>query len=195
MVGLSSSFGHCFAVARMANDNRRSQRVNDDESSKSKKKTVTPDASPSNASSSRRSSRETSSIYKVKDDENNKSSKKTVTPNASPASSSRRSGVTPVKENVVNTRKSERLGKKKPSGVSPVKGKSGKTHEQVITTPTKSNDRRKKSDVGVSVSPSMSSMKSKKEEVVNGGRKRKRGDTSKGLSKAPRVQTEEGGAK
>ncbi|XP_076957607.1 uncharacterized protein LOC143633143 isoform X2 [Bidens hawaiensis] len=176
----------------MANDNRRSQRVKDDESSKSKKKTVTPDASPSNASSSRRSSRETSSIYKVKDDENNKSSKKTVTPNASPASSSRRSGVTPVKENVVNTRKSERLGKKKPSGVSPVKGKSGKTHEQVTTTPTKTNDRRKKSDAGVSASPSTSSMKSKKEEVFNGGKKRKRGGASvrNGSSKAPRLQIE-----
>ncbi|KAI3793762.1 hypothetical protein L1987_36384 [Smallanthus sonchifolius] len=159
-----------YSVAEMANDNRRTHKVKDEENIKSKKKTVTPDAFP--ASSSRRSSRETSSGKRTKEG--------------------------PVKENLINTRKSERLEKRKPSGTTPVKGKSKKTDEQVITTPGKKNDRRKKFDVGTSaaspVSPAASNVKSKKEKVVNGGRKRKRVGTctNKGLSKPLKVSTEEG---
>ncbi|KAI3799370.1 hypothetical protein L1987_34664 [Smallanthus sonchifolius] len=158
------------AIAKMANDNRRSHKVKEDENINSKKKTVTPDASP--ASSSRRSSRETSLGKRTKEG--------------------------PVKENLINTRKSERLEKRKPAGTTPVKGKSKKTDEQVITTPGKKYDRRKKFDVGTSaaspVSPAASNVKSKKEKVVNGGRKRKRMGTctNKGLSKPLQLSTEEG---
>ncbi|KAK9061557.1 hypothetical protein SSX86_018739 [Deinandra increscens subsp. villosa] len=148
--------------------------------------------------------------HKVKDEENIKSKKKTATPvaSASPASSSRRSSretssgkpknESLIKENIISTRKSERLGNRKPSGTTPVKGKPEKTHDRNITTPTKKSDRISAANLKSRspVSPDTSSMKSKKEKAVNGGRnrKRKRVDTSvnKGLSKPLRVRTEEG---
>lgn len=109
----------------MANDNHRSLKVKDDENIKSKKKTVTQDASP--PSSSRRPFRETPSRKQTKE---------------SPIKES------PTKEDLINTRKSERLGKRKPSGTTPIKEKSEGAHEQRITTPMKMYDRRKKLDVG-----------------------------------------------
>ncbi|KAM0022881.1 putative DNA helicase [Helianthus debilis subsp. tardiflorus] len=150
----------------MANDNRRSNKVKEDDN-KSKKKGVTPDASP--ASSSRRSSRGTKE--------------------------------SPIKENQISTRKSSRLEKRNVSSTTPGRGKAEKTNEQTIT-PTKQHDRRKKLDVGISavnlrsrgtVSPATSDMKSKKRQVVGGGRKRKRigACINKDLSKPPSAKTEE----
>ncbi|KAL8193230.1 hypothetical protein R6Q57_026811 [Mikania cordata] len=158
----------------MAHDNRQNQKAKDEETIKPKKKTATPDASP--ASSSRRSSREASSGKQTKE--------------------------SLINENLINARKSERLEKRKPSSATPTKRKSEKTSEQVITTPSKYYDRCKKSDVGISatnlqsrspVSRAISNMKSKKKKMVNGNRKRKRASNwvNKGLSKHPRLRTED----
>ncbi|KVI09351.1 Chromo domain-containing protein [Cynara cardunculus var. scolymus] len=189
---------HFFAVARMANDNRRSNRVKTDESIKPKKKMVKQDASSasilrsSDASSSRRSSRETSSRKQTK-------------------------------ENPTSTRKSKRLEKQNPSATPPIKEKSERTQKQTITTPLKRYDRRKKhTSLGsleskkIVEEPASSNIKSKKDKVGRslkrcvmdasedhtqenhgldvGGRKRKRVATSvnKALSKLKRIKTEAG---
>lgn len=173
-----------FAVARMAKDNRRSNKVKEDEINKLKKKMVKQDAS---SSSSRRSSRETSSSKQTKE--------------------------SPTKENVSNTRKSVRL-EKKSSGTPESKEKLMGTQEQIVISPVKKLDRRKK----VVEKPASSNMESKKKKAVKslkqcvfdtsgdkrygkrilkaGSKKRKRGVSTgldKGLSKRQPIRTEAGG--
>uniref|UniRef100_A0A251SJT8 Putative helicase n=2 Tax=Helianthus annuus TaxID=4232 RepID=A0A251SJT8_HELAN len=153
--------------ARMANDNRRSNKVKEDDN-KSKKKGVTPDASP--ASSSRRSSRGTKeSPIKENQISTRKSSRlekrnvSSTTPGRGKAEKTNEQTITPTKQH-------DRR-KKLDVGISAVNLRSRGA-----------------------VSPATSDLKSKKRQVAGGGRKRKRigACTNKDLSKPPSAKTEEG---